>query len=348
MIFPSQEKYFSQHPDNMKEIEPGIFQITEPGYKKITPSVNIYILSGPDAVIFDAGYGHRSSIRFFIDEFREIEKTVLARGEKFAVRGIMPSHSHGDHFSGLVPIRRKLKIPIILTDRMHSKLSSAKAFRDHYWTALGREKPAGLAESLKRIQHSFTAFLRYRLAFGIRFISKPDHIIPEQGEITVNAETWEILYTPGHARDHISLYNKKRGILLGGDTVLRKVTTWLGPPESDLEEYKVTLEKLLALEGLRIILTSHGSPVTEPQKRIKEILAWREERTAQVHSILRAHGKDGITIRNIIHELYPDGSRVKADLARGWVELTLAELEYKGLARSLSKNGSKIFFFTEK
>lgn len=331
----------------MKEIEPGIFQITEPGYKKITPQVNIYIIAGPDALIFDAGYGHRSSVNFFVNEFREVERTVTSRGERFAVQGIMPSHSHGDHFSGLVLIRRKLKIPVILTGRMEKKISSAKAFRDHYWNALMKNKPLSLTEKFSRMRHSLVASFRYRLAFGIRFVKKPDHIIPEEGEITVNDETWQIIYSPGHARDHICLYNEKRGVLLGGDIVLRKVTTWLGPPESDLEEYRATLERLLALPGLRIILPAHGSPVTEPHKRIMEILAWRQERTTHVHVLLREAGIDGITVKEVVQKLYPDSPWAKADLARGWVELTLNELERRGLATSSVKNGQRLFTSTE-
>lgn len=332
----------------MKEIEPGIFLITEPGYKKITPAVNIYVIAGSDSLVFDAGYGHRSSVAFFVNEFREIEKTVTSRGESFGVQGIMPSHSHGDHFSGLVAVRRRLKIPIMLTFRMKNKLVSAKAFRDHYWNALGKNRPASPAEWLRQMWHGFIASMRYRLAFGIRFIKKPDIIFPEEGDIHVNGEKWLILYTPGHARDHVCLYNEKRGILLGGDIVLKKITTWLGPPESDLEEYRATLERVLSLPGLRIILPAHGKPVDEPQKRIEEILRWRRERTTHVHEILKDAGPDGVTAKSVVQLLYPGGSWAKIDIARGWVELTLDELERNGNATSAGRNGQRVFISKEK
>ena len=39
--------------------------------------------------------------------------------------------------------------------------------------------------------------------------------------IEINGKDWIVLYTPGHADDHISLFNKESGVLLGGDNILR-------------------------------------------------------------------------------------------------------------------------------
>ena len=42
----------------MKEVYPGIFLIKEKGtFGAIKPPENIYVLAGPDGIIYDAGYG---------------------------------------------------------------------------------------------------------------------------------------------------------------------------------------------------------------------------------------------------------------------------------------------------
>jgi len=51
----------------MEEVIPGIFLIKEKsGFERIKPSENIFVIAGPDGLIFDAGFGNKKVVKLFI------------------------------------------------------------------------------------------------------------------------------------------------------------------------------------------------------------------------------------------------------------------------------------------
>ncbi len=64
---------------------------------------NSMYIDGPEgAIVIDAGLSARQIIR----------RTVSAGGEPGRIRGILLTHEHSDHLRGVVPLARKLKIPV--------------------------------------------------------------------------------------------------------------------------------------------------------------------------------------------------------------------------------------------
>ena len=60
----------------MEEVYPGIFRIKERGsFGVVKPSENVYVLAGPDGVIYDAGYGRKKEVKYLISKIREIMKS---------------------------------------------------------------------------------------------------------------------------------------------------------------------------------------------------------------------------------------------------------------------------------
>jgi glyoxylase-like metal-dependent hydrolase (beta-lactamase superfamily II) len=155
----------------------------------------------------------------------------------------------------------------------------------------------------------------------------PDIIIESETTIEINNEDWEIFNSPGHSGEHITLYNRNRGILFSGDNVMNSINVWLGPPKSDLDLYEKSLLKMMNLEGLKLILPAHGSPILKPYDRLREIIEWRRKRTDDILEILKDSFPEGISIIEILEKLYPSDSRMKREFASGWVELTLQKLE---------------------
>ena len=190
----------------------------------------------------------------------------------------------------------------------------------------------------KNIIRKFLNFLRnfgsrlfYRRIYGVSFLNDPDEIIDDNSEISINGEKWKIFPSPGHSLDHISLYNEEKGILFSGDNVLRSITTWLGPPESNINEYINSIKKIENLPNLKLILSAHGSPIENPRERLAEILEHREVRRQQVLNIINENSKEGISPKDIIKILYSKGGRFLHQVARGWVVLTLKMLEEQQL-----------------
>ena len=321
--------------------------ITERGWlPQLRPKVNIYVITGTDGLIFDAGYGNRGAVKLFVKQFHRIEKICRDRCQPCSVRRILISHAHPDHFSGLRRIRKELGLSIVLTRPMAELIGRRRVYRALYNSR--RIENALLGRSLiKRAMIAATApltSLGYELLYGTSFIPDPDQIIDEEGDIGINGERWSIFLSPGHSAEHISLYDPSRGVLLAGDNVLEKIITWLGPPRSDPAVYVQSLEKYLALPKLDIILGSHGMPVRQPARRINSIISWRKKRTGDVLSIVRKAGPAGVTAREILKRLYRRGGTVLMMMAEGWVLLVLQNLLEDGTILSYSAGGNVYFY----
>ncbi len=319
----------------MKEVAPNIYVIKEKGsFGAIKPPENIYILAGEDGLIFDAGYGKKRAVNFFIKQFKKLEKEYQKVNKPFNINRILPSHCHPDHFSGLKKIREKLNVRILLTERMASAIKNEENFRKSFLADLKEdyyEIKKGFKAKIKSYLQSKISSFFYKRIYGFSFIPDPDEIINEDGDIIINNEKWKIFPSPGHSPDHISLYNEEKGILFSGDNVLRSITTWLGPPNCDIEDYINTIKTIKSLPKLELILPAHGSPVTNPRDRLDEILEHRKERTNQVLDIIKNNSNNGVTAGEIVKQLYPNGGKFTHQIARGWVCLTLKMLERQSI-----------------
>jgi len=327
----------------MKEVYPGIYRIVEKGsLRNLKPPENIYVFAGPDGIICDAGYGNRKTVKKLVREIKKIEELYKKSGRPFRITRILISHSHPDHFSGLKLLRKYLGVKILLTEKTADAIRSQRNFiKKHHATP--KDMLQHRMKMTKMVWTRIHNFLRahlFKSLFGLTFIKKPDEQIEENSEISINGEMWRIFPTPGHASDHISLYNEQKGLLFAGDNILRRITPWLGPPDSNLNDYIRSLETIAGLPNLKLVLSSHGGPISDPQKRIKEILDHRLKRTQQVKEIVKNRGDEGITPTEIIHKLYPNVNRMKQELARGWIVLTLKYLEEKNqVSRSIDRDG---------
>ena len=321
----------------MKEIAPDIFIIKEKGIIKLRkPPVNIYIIGGnTDGLVFDAGYGDKKTIKSVVKEIEEIKSYYKSQNKQFKLTRILPSHTHPDHISGLFKLAKKFGLKVILTKAMAEIIKDKKSYR------YARE--ADLLEDLFLIKKiwsrtltkikDFVHWIFFKFAFGIKFIDQPDEYIEEDSNISINNEAWEVISSPGHAKDHISLYNKNRGILLSGDNIIKSVTTWIGPPGSDIKSYLNSLEKIKNLPNFKLVLPAHGRSIKRPIRRVEEIINHRNERTKQVIGIVNKYPEKGMTPTELINELYPQGAKIIQRIGRGWVCLTLKMLEENNLVR---------------
>ncbi|MFX1389422.1 MAG: MBL fold metallo-hydrolase [Promethearchaeota archaeon] len=335
----------------MNEVYPGIFVIKEKGiFRAIKPPENIYVLAGSDGVIYDAGYGTKRTVKKLIKGLKEIETKFKEQNKKFKITRILVSHCHPDHFSGLKRIRKALGLKIVLTKKsaeiIRNKKSFIKTFETDIYEDYLRIRKKGVCKLINSLRNVGSR-LFYQRIFGASYIDNPDEIIEENTEILINGESWKVFPSPGHAIDHISLYNEEIGVLFSGDNILRTITTWLGPPNSNIEDYVKTLKILKELPNLKLVLAAHGSPIENPEERIEKILKHRKNREKQVLEIINTNFEKGISPKGIIKAIYPQNSRFLHQVARGWVVLTLKLLENKNLIRRF-KTKNKVLFFPEK
>ncbi|MFX1366231.1 MAG: MBL fold metallo-hydrolase [Promethearchaeota archaeon] len=336
----------------MNEVYPDIFLIKEKGnFGVIKPPENIYVLAGSDGIIYDAGYGTKRAVNHLIKEIKAIKKNYEEQNKNFHLSRIIISHCHPDHFSGLKRIRDALGVKIILTNKSAEIIKNKENFKksfeaDEYkdYLTIRNKISRRIVNTLRYISSNFF----YQKFYGVSYIDDPDEIIEENIKISINGELWNIFSSPGHAIDHISLYNEEKGILFSGDNILRSITTWLGPPNCNVAEYINTIKEIQNLSNLRLILAAHGSPIEDPKERIVEILEHRKERTKQVLNIIHDNFEYGIAPKDIIKSIYSNTGRVHHQIARGWVVLTLKMLEEKNLIKRKVAQKKILFFPVEK
>jgi len=245
----------------MREVYPDIFLIKEKGrFGAIKSPENIYVLAGSDGIIYDAGYGTKRAVKQLVKKLKKIENNYREQKKEFNITRILVSHCHPDHFSGLKRIRKNLGIKIVLTKKsseiIKDKKSFIKAFETDAYEDYLRIRKKVTRRIINTLRNVGSRIFYHRI-FGASYIENPDEIIEENTNIIINGEIWKIFPSPGHAIDHISLYNEEKGILFSGDNILRTITTWLGPPNSDIAEYLNSIKKIKKLSNLKLILSAH-------------------------------------------------------------------------------------------
>ena len=335
----------------MNEVYPGIFLIKEKGtFGAIKPPENIYVLAGPDGIIYDAGYGTRKAVKHFIKKLNTIEEFYNEQNKEFKLTRILVSHCHPDHFSGLKRIREALGIKVSLTKKSAEIIKDKKSFiksfeTDAYEDYLRVRKK--ITRKIINVLRNIGSRLFYQRIYGVSYVNDPEEIIDDDTEITINGEIWRIFPSPGHAIDHISLYNEGEGILFSGDNILRSITTWLGPPNCSVAEYIKSIEAIQKLPNLNLILAAHGSPIENPKEHLADILIHRKEREKKVLNIIYDNKEKGICPKDIIKAIYPNDSIFLHQVARGWIVLTLKMLEEKDLIKRQDTKKKVLFFQIE-
>ena len=243
---------------NVKEVSPGIFLIEERGLSRIyKPPVNIYVVTGSNGIVFDAGYGNPAALRQFDRAYKSIRQICSARGDTGSISRILISHAPPDHFAGLKKLSSKYKLNIIVTSRMAGIIKSGTSYRSSFEYREPGSRGSGTFRGKIKKFFDRISYRLYAMSWGIEFVSRPDIIIDEKCSININGTMWNVFHSPGHSDDHITLFDPASGILLGGDNILRSKFTWLGPPRSDIDLYLDSLRVIMKLPGLAMILPSH-------------------------------------------------------------------------------------------
>jgi len=219
--------------------------------------ISYLILGKQKAILFDTGMGI-SDIRAVVDE-------LMKKG------GINPplhlivlnSHTHNDHVGGNWEFDT-----IYSMDTDFSRQNAKGSLAD----AQAEIAPGEICGSLP------TNFdpAAYR--------THPWHIsryIHDGETIELGGRVIEVLATPGHTPDAISLFDRAGGLLFTGDTYY-PAPIWLYRPETDFDAYAKSTERLAKLEPqVRLVLGAHNVPVAPPAVLPELVRAFAELRAGK-------------------------------------------------------------------
>jgi len=99
------------------------------------------------------------------------------------------------------------------------------------------------------------------------YVTRPWKItsyIHDGDRIDLGGRSLEVIATPGHTPDAISLFDRANALLFTGDTYY-PATIWLYRPETDLDAYAASIRRLAALAPqVKVVLGAHNIPVAPP------------------------------------------------------------------------------------
>ncbi len=103
--------------------------------------------------------------------------------------------------------------------------------------------------------------------------------------------TLQVIYTPGHAANHLCLVLVEDGLLFSGDHILNGSTTVINPPDGAMTAYLDSLDVLSAAcrkHAIEFILPAHGYVLGNASQAIAHLKAHRLKREAKIAAVMQA------------------------------------------------------------
>lgn len=269
----------------------------------------VYFIDEPEGAIIDPGPAATAPT---------IEEAMVQLGMKPPAY-IIPTHIHMDHAGAagrLAQLFPRAKVAVHPDGARHIVT------------------PSRLIESVK-------------MSFGDDFASYYGSILPVPEEqvvtpgdgevISVSGRELQVIYSPGHARHHLAIFDRKTAGLFCGEALgLPKPGAELSPlpaaapPGFDMEAYLETMEKLRALNP-RLLFYSHDGVGSEPQ----ELISRAAENTGIFGDIILKGLKSGADMEAIKHRIQ------EYYLAERGMDIAGADTEmtFRGFALYFKKKG---------
>lgn len=121
------------------------------------------------------------------------------------------------------------------------------------------------------------------------------------------AHTLRVIYTPGHAANHLCLVLLEDGLLFSGDHILNGSTTVIDPPDGDMTDYLASLDVLTAActeHHIDFILPAHGFALARASEAIAHLKAHRLKREAKILRTMQ--DQPGGTMDDWVSKAYDD------------------------------------------
>ena len=161
--------------------------------------------------------------------------------------------------------------------------------------------------------------------------------------LDIGGRKWTCISGYGHAPEHIALYCAERGLLIGGDMMLPRISTNVSvhevEPESNaLKMFLDSLDRFKALPEDTLTLPSHGKPFTGLHVRIGQLHDHHRDRLAEVLAACRETACSAADIVPVLFRRTLDMHQMT--FAMGESIAHLHALWYAGqLQRALDSNG---------
>jgi glyoxylase-like metal-dependent hydrolase (beta-lactamase superfamily II) len=240
------------------KVAPAVFAIYEPHQSEEV--ISYLIVGGKRAVLFDTGMGI-SDIKKVTAELTQLPIVVLN------------SHTHNDHVGDNWQFETIYGMDTAFT-RENARGSRADAQAEIAADQICGQLPKGFDPKT--------------------YVTKPWKITAythDGDRIDLGGRSLEVIATPGHTPDAISLLDRANGLLFTGDTYYPD-TIWLYRPETDFAAYDASIRRLAALAPqIKTALGAHNIPVAQPSVLPRLVAAFEAVRAGRAEATAAAPGE---------------------------------------------------------
>jgi len=288
-------------------LAPGLRRIVAPNPSPMTyRGTNTYLLGETALAVIDPGP----------DSAPHLSAILQAVGPDQHVSHIIVTHTHLDHSPLAASLSERTGAPIFA-------FGAADAGRS---TVMQQLADAGTVGGGEGIDADFS----------------PDEIVADGDIITGSGWELDVIHTPGHIGNHISL--GWGDACFTADHVMGWASSLVSPPDGDLTDFMRSCARLQTRDW-QVFYPGHGAPVEEPAARLDWLVGHRRAREAAILELLSKGPSSAPSLARIIYTETPAallGAAVRNVLAH------LIDLNGRGLVtHSEALHESAIFTLNE-
>ncbi|HET6528852.1 MAG TPA: MBL fold metallo-hydrolase [Balneolaceae bacterium] len=191
---------------------------------------NTYLLTeGDEALLVDPGFSDQ-------EEYEQVKSKIQSEGVE--LKAVVLTHAHVDHVLGLSRVLQDFELPVFLSDE------------DRYlWKNFpSQAKMFGIDASSLSIE--------------------PESLKAQAGW-TMGNFTFDVLFTPGHSPDHVSLFQEKEQVLIAGDVLFKEGIGRTDLYKGSFEMLETSiLEHLYTLPDDTVVYPGHGPETTIGEEKM--------------------------------------------------------------------------------
>ncbi len=249
--------------------------ITDPWFEVYKPAPNVFAIYEPhqaEEVISYLIVGEKRALLFDTGMGISDIKKVTAELTKLPVI-VLNSHTHDDHVGG------NWQFDTIYDMDTDFTRQNARGSRED---AQAEVTPDQICGSLPK-------------GFDPKaYVTRPWKITAythDRDRFDLGGRTLEVIATPGHTPDAISLIDRANALLFTGDTYY-PAPIWLFRPETNLDAYAASIRRLAALAPqIKLVLGAHNIPVAKPGILPRLVAAFDAVRAGKISPTPDSPGK---------------------------------------------------------
>lgn len=241
--------------------------------------VNVYLVEGDALTLVDAGPKTSEAWNMLKKRLKELGFVPADLDQ------IVLTHHHPDHIGlldffdkDLPVLGHRLNTPWLCRDVAFFKRQS------EFFLTLAKQ--LGVPEKFAEKMANFD--------LSIYSCTHPLTTAIKEGDKVDGLPGFTVMETPGHAQSHIVLYNEKNGRMIGGDHLIKTISSnpLLEMPDKGKErprpqlQYNKSLKRLLDMP-ISVVYPGHREEIFEPHRLIRHRLERQHERAINVWHLLK-------------------------------------------------------------